>query len=187
MRVLRSVLILLILVPIFILVLSESSETTRALAQNAAAPNPALVPPAAPGQPAAFPTVGALPSLAPAPGTFRSAVATPVPTPRVFHCTCGGAGVMTSWAGTVPASNYFLADQAASSACVAYKTNSHAPSPYIAQQASPFAAPQTLYNGTAFNSNARVGSALNSTAIRINPVGNAQFAINTQCAHCACN
>ena len=188
MRVLRSALMLLISVPIFILVLSESREPTRALAQIApAAPNAALVPPAAPGQPAAFATIGALPSLLPGPGTLRNVLATPVPTPRVFRCSCGSAGIPTAWVGTVPAANYFLADQQASTACVSYKTNAHARSPYIPQPVSPFASPQTLYNGTAFNSSARVGTALANTAITTNPLGSAEYQIEQQCARCACD
>ncbi|HUA35875.1 MAG TPA: hypothetical protein VMA09_19855 [Candidatus Binataceae bacterium] len=94
---------------------------------------------------------------------------------------------MTAWAGTVPAANYFVADQQASTACVAYKTNAHARSPYIAQQASPFASAPTLYNGTAFNRYATVGGTLTNSAITINPLGTAEYTIQQQCARCACD
>jgi hypothetical protein len=190
MRVLRPAVLLLISVPILILVINESRETPRALAQVAATtPNPGLVPPAAPGQPASFPTIGALPSLLPGPGTLLSAAATPLATPRVFRCTCGGGpGYKTIWSGNVPAANYFLADQAASTACTTYRTNAYAPSPLIGpRNANPFSQSQTLYNGTAFNSSALIGGKLANTAITINPVGTAQAAIEQQCTSCACN
>jgi hypothetical protein len=186
MRALRLAVLLFISVPIFILVLGESRKTPQLFAQTVVTPA-ALVPPAAPGQPASFPTIGALPSLLPAPGSFASVLATPLATPRVFRCTCGGAPFRTSWAGTVPASSYFLANQAASNACISYKTNANAPSPFIGQRTTGFSSAPVQAATNAFNNAALLGNSLTDSAITINPLGNARFAIEQQCARCACD
>ncbi len=107
MRAIRITIALLILSPIFLLAISESRLSVRVLAQVTTLPGPApLTPPAAPGQPNSFATIGALPSLAPAPGTFRAAIASVQPTPRIFRCTCSAPGYWTEWAGTVAAPSY---------------------------------------------------------------------------------
>jgi hypothetical protein len=187
MRALRVALLFFISVPVFILVLGESRHSPQVFAQTAVAPNPGLVPPAAPGQPASFATIGALPSLVPAPGTLSSILATPVPTPRVFRCSCVGAPGKTSWIGPVPSSSYFLASQAAVKQCVSYKTNANAPSPYIGQKSTGFSSAPFQEATNAYNSAALLGNSISDSAITINPQGNALFVIEQQCAHCFCN
>jgi len=187
MRALRLAVLLLISVSFFLLVLGESRDSERALAQIAVTPV-TIVPPAAPGQPAAFPTIGALPSLLPGPGALSSIVATPLPTPRVFRCTCSGPGAPTEWAGQVSAANYLLADNSASAACTNYKFNANAPSPFIAQRASAFApTSQSLSNGSALNSSAFIGNSTLNSAITTNPLGVTRFQIAIECSRCACN
>lgn len=187
MRALRLAVLLLISVSFFLLVIGESRDSERALAQTAVTPV-TIVPPAAPGQPAAFPTIGALPSLLPGPGTLSNILATPLPTPRVFRCTCNGPGFPTQWAGQVTAANYLLADNSASAACTNFKFNANAPSPFIAQRASAFAATApSLANGSALTSSALIGNAKLGSAITTNPVGVAQYEITIECSRCACN
>jgi hypothetical protein len=185
MRALRLVVLLLISVSFFLLVIGESRDSERAFAQ---ATPVTIVPPAAPGQPAAFPTIGALPSLLPGPGTLSSILATPLPAPRVFRCTCNGPGFPTEWAGPVTAANYLLADQSASVTCTNYKFNANAPSPYIAQRANAFLPTEpSLSTGSALNSSALIGNAKLGSAITINPLGVAQYQIAIECSRCACN
>jgi hypothetical protein len=187
MRALRLAVLLLISVSFFLLVLGESRDSERALAQVAVTPV-TILPPAAPGQPAAFPTIGALPSLLPGPGTLSSVAATPLPTPRVFRCTCNGPGFPTEWAGPISAANYLLADQSASVACTSYKFNANAPSPYIAQHANAFVPTEpALSTGSALNSSALIGNAKLGSAITTNPLGIAQYQISIECSRCACN
>jgi hypothetical protein len=185
MRALRLSVLLLISVSFFLLVIGESRDSGRALAQ---ATPVTIVPPAAPGQPAAFPTIGALPSLLPGPGTLSSILATPLPTPRVFRCTCSGPGYPTEWAGPVTAANYLLADQSASASCTNYKYNANAPSPFIAQHASALVptAP-AIANGSALTTNALIGNAELNGSITTNPLGAAHYAISIECSRCACN
>ena len=76
MRAVRLVIAVLIVSPILMLALSESRFSRQPFAQVTAAPGPVpLTAPVAPGQPQAFSTIGALPALAPAPGTSPAAVA----------------------------------------------------------------------------------------------------------------
>ena len=83
-------------------------------------PNPLTAPRALPSPPAplAAPVQPeGLPSLAivqPVPTN------TPPPSIRAFNCSCYGAGIPTSWMGTVTANGYFAARQSATSACLAY-------------------------------------------------------------------
>jgi hypothetical protein len=187
MRALRLAVLMLISVSFFLLVIGESRDSERALAQTAATPV-TIVPPAAPGQPAAFPTIGALPSLLPGPGTLSNILATPLPTPRVFRCTCNGPGYPTEWAGQVSAANYLLADNSASAACTNYKFNANAPSPYIAQRANSFLPTEpSLSTGSALNSSAVVGNSTLNSAITTNPLGFARYQIAIECSRCACN
>jgi hypothetical protein len=183
MRAIRLTSALLILSATVVLALGELTASSRLMAQVSAQPGPApLTPPAAPGQPASFATIGALPALAPAPGTFRAALATPQPTPRVFRCTCSSPGTWTQWAGSVTAPSYILARESASGQCANFNINSNAPSPYIAQAASPFAQRPTLYNGTAFTARSQIATSVGGSAVS---ASRAQIA--AQCSQCACN
>jgi hypothetical protein len=185
MRAIRIAIVLLILSPIFLLAISESRLGVRLQAQVTGAPGPApLTPPAAPGQPNSFATIGALPPLAPAPGTFaRAAAAAAIqPTPRAFRCTCSAPGYFTQWAGEVVAPSYILAKQAASGQCVNFNVNSGAPSPYIPPPTQ-FARPG-LQNGTAFNNS---HAAINSNVALNQPVAAYQGQIAGECTQCACN
>jgi hypothetical protein len=187
MRALRLAVLLLISVSFFLLVMGESRDSERALAQTAVTPV-TIVPPAAPGQPAAFPTIGALPSLLPGPGTLSSIVATPLSTPRVFRCTCNGPGYPTEWAGPITAANYLLADNSASVACTNYKFNANAPSPFIAQRSSSITPTEpSLSTGSALNSSAFIGNSTLGSAINTNPIGFTHYQISIECSRCACN
>src|SRR5579862_9013025 len=118
MRAIRITFALLIVSTIFMLALSDSRLSRQPFAQVTAAPGPVpLTAPAAPGQPQAFSTIGALPALAPAPGSTVAAAATAAPTPRVFRCTCSAPGTWTEWAGSVSSSSYILARQSARGQC----------------------------------------------------------------------
>jgi hypothetical protein len=134
-----------------------------------------------------LPSVGALPQLAPAPGTL--VVATPAPTPRVFRCTCNGPGFPTSWVGGVSASSYILADQQASKACVAYNLNANAQSPYINQpgfgfQQSPPPRPGSIYSVPPGTANAATAS---GTGTNLPLSSFVQSQVVVQCKRCACN
>ena len=183
MRAIRLASALVILSAIVVLALGEFRAGSRLMAQVSAQPGPApLTPPAAPGQPASFATIGALPALAPAPGTFRAALATPQVTPRVFRCTCSAPGTWTKWAGSVTAPSYILARESASGQCANYNINSNAPSPYIPQAANPLSQRPTLYNGTAFTSRSQI-----ATSVGGSPVSASRSQIAGQCSRCACN
>jgi len=149
-----------------------------------AAPTPVqLTVPAVPGQPQPFATIGALPALMPAPGTGQILKATVMATIRVFRCSCSGPGFPTAWVGTVSATNYTNASQAATGQCIGYNTNDHVPSPYIAPRQNALTQSPTFYNGTAFNSRGQVSS----SAIVTDPVQAAQGQIAGECSNCACN
>ena len=183
MRALRLASALLILSAIMVLAFGEADQNSQPMAQVTAAPGPApLTPPAAPGQPASFATIGALPALAPAPGTFRAALATPQPTPRVFRCTCSAPGDWTQWAGSVTAPSYVLARQSASGQCANFKINENAPSPYIPQVAGPLTQRPTLYNGTAFTARSQI-----ATTVGGSPVTAERGQVAASCSRCACN
>src|SRR5690349_106111 len=137
MRAVRLAVLLLIVSPILMLAISESSLAPRLSAQVTAQPGPApLTAPVAPGQPQSFATIGALPSLAPAPAA-HTAVPAALPTLRAFRCTCSAPGNFTQWAGVVSAPSYILASQAASGQCANFNLNSNAPSPYIPAPVNP--------------------------------------------------
>jgi hypothetical protein len=93
--------------------------------------NPNLGPAATPGsppqlsQPAA--TIG-IPPLATVPTPVSPS---PSPSPRAFSCSCFGRASGTSWMGTVNASGYFAARQAATSACLSSNQLKHVPSPFV--------------------------------------------------------
>ena len=186
MRAVRLVIALLIVLPIMLLALSEPRLSRQPFAQITAAPGPVpLTAPAAPGQPRAFSTIGALPALAPAPGSTLAAAPTAQPTSRVFRCTCSAPGNWTEWAGTVPSSSYILARQSARGACANSLLNANAPSAYIPQTSGGFSAqrPQ-VYNGTAFTQRAQVQTSVGQTVLqqrfRVSELGG-------QCSQCACN
>ena len=186
MRAVRLVIAVVIVSPIIVLALSESRFSRQPCAQVTAAPGPVpLTPPAAPGQPQAFSTIGALPALAAAPGTRPLGVATAAPTPRAFRCTCSSPGTWTEWAGVVTSSSYVLASQSARGQCANYLLNANAPSAYIPQQGSTLTQQRpTIYNGTAFTQRAQVATSVGQSFLlqrsRVAEVG-------TECSRCACN
>ncbi|HZC46619.1 MAG TPA: hypothetical protein VE243_09090 [Candidatus Acidoferrum sp.] len=144
-----------------------------------------LTAPVAPGQPQAFSTIGALPPLAPAPGTSPAAVASVVPTPRVFRCTCSAPGTWTEFVGTVASTSYILASQIARGECANYLLNANAQSPYIAPEGSTLGGQRTsTYNGTAFTQRSQVSSAVGQGVYR--PRSNVTT-LTTECTRCACN
>ena len=186
MRGFRLLLVVLILSPIIVLALSESKLTRQPFAQVTAAPGPVpLTAPVAPGQPAAFSTIGALPSLAAAPGFTPNVAASVAPTPRAFRCTCGAPGNWTEWAGLVSSSNYVLASQAARGQCANYLLNANAPSPYIVPEGTtPSNAHQQIYNGTAFTQRAQVATSVGQNVVLPR---SSVTQLSTECTRCACN
>ena len=151
MRAVRLIIVLFVVSTIFMLALGESRLARQPFAQITAAPGPVpLTPPIAPGQPRPFSTIGALPSLVPAPGSTLAVAPTAQPTPRVFRCTCSAPGTWTEWAGLVSSSSFILAQQSARGICANYLLNANAPSPFIAMQGTSINVqrPQ-IYNGTA--------------------------------------
>ena len=186
MRAVRLTIVLLIVSPIFMLALSESRLARQPFAQVTAAPGPVpLTPPAAPGQPQAFSTIGALPALAPAPGTTFAAAPSVQPTPRVFRCTCSAPGTWTEWSGNVSSSNYLLARQSARGQCANFLLNENAPSPFIASQATTLSQQRpTIYNGTAFTQRAQVATSVGQAGLRQR---SSVTPLTTECSQCACN
>jgi len=187
MRAVRLVIAVLIVSPLLMLALTESKFSSQPFAQITAAPGPApLTAPVAPGQPQAFSTIGALPALAPAPGTGRLAAASAASTPRAFRCTCNSPGTWTEWAGVVSSSSYVLASQAARAQCANFKFNANAQSPYINQESQNLNQQRpTIYNGTAFTQRSQVtagGVGQNVLLPRSDVVP-----LSTQCTRCACN
>lgn len=130
----------IILMSFFLLALKESRYATPAFGQAlapAAAPSaPFISLPAAPGQPQAFATIGALPALLPAPGPH--ALATAAPAPQPFRCSCNGPGFATSWVGLVSASNLLVAQQTAPTTCTAYLIQANAETAAIAPPSAVF-------------------------------------------------
>lgn len=186
MRVVRFLIAVLIASPLIVLALSESRLSQQPLAQITAAPGPSPVTaPVAPGQPQPFSTIGALPALAPAPGT-TVAVASVAPTPRVFRCTCNAPGTWTEWAGLVTSSNYILASQAARGVCANYLFNANAQSPLITPDSGSAISTQhpTIYNGTAFTQRSQIATSVGQNVVlpRSDIVP-----LTTECTRCACN
>lgn len=167
-----------------ILVLATAMLAPRLYAQVAAPTPLPLTPPAAPGQPQPFATIGALPALLPAPGS-QAAVPSALSTPRIFRCSCAGPGFNTAWVGTVASSNYTQAEQAATGQCIGYSTNANAPSPFIRPGVkNSFAKGATTgINNSAFNANGQIFSSAIVTA----PVQAARGENAGQCSQCACN
>ena len=186
MRAVRLVIAVLIVSPILVLALSEPRLSRQPFAQVTAAPGPVpLTAPAAPGQPRAFSTIGALPALAAAPGTLPAGVASAVPTPRAFRCTCSAPGSGTQWAGVVSSSSYVLASQSARGQCANYLLNANAPSPYIPAQGSTLTQQRpTLFNGTAFSQRAQVSTSVGQSFLLQR---SRTTQLTTQCSRCACN
>jgi len=186
MRAVRLGIVVLILLPIMMLALSEPKLARQPFAQVTAAPGPVpLTAPVAPGQPQPFSTIGALPSLAAAPGFTPAAVASVAPTPRAFRCTCGAPGTWTEWAGVVSSSSYVLASQSARGQCANYLLNANAPSAFIAQNGATLNQQRpTIYNGTAFTSRAQVATSVGQSFTQQRTT-NTQ--LTTECTRCACN
>jgi hypothetical protein len=186
MRAVRLTIVLLIVCPIFMLALSESKLARQPFAQVTAAPGPVpLTPPAAPGQPQPFATIGALPGLNPAPGSTLAAAPTAVPTPRVFHCTCSSPGTWTEWAGNVSSSNFLLARQSARGQCANFLLNENAPSAFIPMQGTTINQQRpTIFNGTAFTQRAQVATSVGQSGLRQR---SSVTPLTTECSQCACN
>src|SRR5487761_1507499 len=106
MRVFKFAIAALIVIETLVLAMPESRYSAPVFGQvvigGPSTPVP-LTPPPPPGQPQALSTIGAIPQLAPAPGSTN----------------------------VIAASSYILARQTATGKCAAYKLNSHALSPYI--------------------------------------------------------
>jgi len=185
MRAVRLGIVVLILSPMIMLALSESRLARQPFAQVTAAPGPVpLTAPVAPGQPQAFSTIGALPALAPAPGT-SPAVASIAATPRAFRCTCGAPGTWTEWAGVVSSSSYVLASQSARGQCANYLLNENAPSPYIVPEGTTVSNQhQQIYNGTAFTQRAQVATSVGQSFVEPRST---ESQLTNQCTRCACN
>ena len=186
MRAVRLVIAVLIVSPILMLALSESRLARQPFAQITAAPGPVpLTAPVAPGQPQPFSTIGALPALAPAPGTLPAAVASAAPTPRAFRCTCSAPGTWTEWAGVVSSSSYVLARQSARGQCANYFLNENAPSAYIPPEGSTLSQQRpSIYNGTAFTQRAQVATSVGQTVLlqraQTSLIANAMLAMRLQ-------
>ena len=188
MRVVRFAIVILILPAIFVLAIGESRLARQPFAQITAAPGPApLTAPVAPGQPQSFSTIGALPALAPAPGTQLVGVPTTQATPRAFRCTCSGPGAWTQWAGVVASSNYILARQAARGQCTIYQVNQGAKSPYLTPESGGIGTLRpSLQNGSAFTSRAQQATSLTQiTQGQLNQTLLEQS--HGECSNCACN
>jgi hypothetical protein len=172
--------------PFLILALSDSKLARQPFAQVTAAPGPVVVPaPFAPGAPQAFSTIGALPSLAAAPGFTPAAVASIVPTPRAFRCTCGAPGTWTEWAGVVSSSSYVLASQSARGQCANYLLNANAPSSFIPQTGTTLNQQRpTIYNGTAFTQRAQINTSVGQSFTQQR---SSVTQLTTECTRCACN
>jgi len=183
---LRLAITVLIVSPFLILALSDSKLARQPFAQVTAAPGPVVVPaPFAPGAPQAFSTIGALPSLAAAPGFTPFAAASVLPTPRAFRCTCGAPGTWTEWAGVVSSSSFVLASQSARGQCANYLLNANAPSPFIPQTGSTLNQQRpTIYNGTAFTQRATVATSVGQSGLRQR---SSVTTLTTECTRCACN
>jgi hypothetical protein len=184
MRGLRLAITVIIISPILLLALTDSRLSRQPCAQVTAAPGPVpLTAPVAPGQPQAFSTIGALPSLAAAPGI--PALASAAPTPRSFRCSCTSPGTWTEWVGVVSSSSYFLADQSAKTQCANYIINANAPSPYITPQGSTTTQqrPQ-IYNGEAFTTRSQIATSVGQSYLSQR---SQEALLQTQCTQCACN
>ena len=83
---------------------------------------PALTQPSVPNLPGAPRPLVSVPFAQPTPlaTPVPVPIARPTPGPRAFNCSCFTAASGTEWAGTVLASNFTAARQAATGACVAY-------------------------------------------------------------------
>ena len=174
--------------PILILAFTDSKFTRQPFAQVTAAPGPVpLTAPVAPGQPQAFSTIGALPSLARGTGTFPLGVAASVAphAARISMHLFGAPGTWTEWAGLVSSSNYVLASQAARGQCANYLLNANAPSPYIVPEGTtPSNAHRQIYNGTAFTQRAQVATSVGQNVVLPR---SSVTQLSTECTRCACN
>jgi hypothetical protein len=188
MRAVKFLIAILIVSPILILALGEPRLSRQPFAQITAAPGPVtLTAPVAPGQPQPFSTIGALPSLAAAPGFTPLGVASVAPTPRVFRCTCSAPGTWTEWAGVVSSSSYTLASTAAQSQCANYILNENAPSPYVPPETSAAsqAVPQISNTiGSAYNQRSEIATSVGQTYLNFRSQA---VLVQTKCTRCACN
>lgn len=192
MRVFKFAIAALIVIEIFVLAMPESRYSARVFGQvvigGPATPVP-LTPPPAPGAPQALSTIGAIPQLAPAPGSTNVLAAAAAATPRSFRCTCSGPGYATQWAGVVAASSYVLASQTASAQCQSYKLNGHALSPFInPPSANSFAPPPAQPPGGLYSSPPGQVTTQGGNQYPDQPISNGlRQQAPAQCMRCACN
>lgn len=109
------------------LALSGPGRSAIVRAQNAPAPPspPPLTEPSVPVLPGAPRPLVSVPFTQPTPLATPVPIPTalPTPAPRAFNCSCFTTASGTQWAGTVRATDFTAARQAASGACVAYVTS----------------------------------------------------------------
>ena len=187
MRAVRITFALLIVSTIVMLALSDSRFSPQPFAQVTAAPGPVpLTAPAAPGQPRAFSTIGALPALAPAPGT-----GSPPRRPRCrrresFDAPARHPATWTEWAGSrllvelhsrAPVRARAVRQLLAELEPAVARTYRRRETASRAQQ------PQ-IYNGTAFTQRAQVQTSVDKTC---SSSARAYRSSSGQCARCACN
>jgi hypothetical protein len=191
MRVFRFSIAVLMVTEILVLAMPESRYSGPAFGQvvigGPATPVP-LFPPPPPGQPQALSTIGAIPQLAPAPGSTNVIAASALPTPREFRCTCTGPGFPTAWAGRIAASSYILARKTASGQCASFKLNGNALSPFIPPaNTNPFQPAQAAPVGSLY---AFPPGQVTAPLVQFpnQPLANNQrMQISAQCQNCACN
>jgi hypothetical protein len=179
---------LAIAVSVAILTLAPAPRRASVWAQLGAPPAPLPPPPQPPGL---APTAGAVAPpaaarLAPAPGASVGIAATPVPTPRVFSCSCFGSGSRTRWMGQVQASSYFTARQSAVNSCLAYNFNRRPSSSFVPPQEFhffPTPTPPTTGGATQPNLPTLQAPGLSGFALLTSP----RARLLPLCSQCACN
>ena len=186
MRSVRLAIAVLIVSPILMLALSESRLSRQPFAQVTAAPGPVpLTPPSAPGQPASFATIGALPSLAPAPGTVPLEVRPWCRRRAHFDAPARRRETGRNGRASSSSSSYVLASQSARGQCASYILNANAPSAYIAQEGSTAGQQRpTIYNGTAFTQRAQVSTSVGQSFLQQR---SSESDLTNSCTRCACN
>jgi hypothetical protein len=104
------------------LIATGSCATLNAQVAPAPPAPPPLTQPSVPILPGAPQPLVSVPFTQPTPLATPVPVPTaqPTPAPRAFNCSCFTTSSGTEWAGTVLASNFAAARQAATGACVAY-------------------------------------------------------------------
>jgi hypothetical protein len=188
MRAPKFAIAIVLLTPILMLAVFVSARAQIGF-PSGAPPAPLAPPPPPPGAPSVLATPAVVPPLAPAPtvaavGAGSSLISS---TPRPFACSCSGPGFNTHWVGNVVAPNPIIAREEASGSCIAFNSNDHAQSPFIAPpqfQAAPIPSTQT---------SAATGSVVNPGAGLLPQPGSTQplvvsrLTIAAACSRCACD